>query len=302
MPELPEVETVRRQLEPLLLGKRLVEVTIDDARLTRPEPPEAIAGLLRGREVRTVGRRGKYLLFQLDEELSWLVHLRMTGSFAVGEADRGSGNQAPQGDGADLHRRATVVLDDGRVISYRDVRRFGTWALLENDDREAYLEARLGPEPLDESFDGAWLGERLAGSQASIKSALLDQRAVAGVGNIYADEALWRARIHPTSHGGALDSDTVDTLVEAVRAVLERGIERQGATLRDYSAPNGAAGRMQDEFAVYGREGEPCSRCGAPIAKLQLAGRGTWFCPDCQPRPRARRRTSSRPRKTAPRA
>ena len=267
MPELPEVETVRRQLEPLVAGRRVSEVRIEDARLTRPVPPEEVAALLRGRRVRAVGRRGKYLVFELDRKLRWLAHLRMTGSFASGSVSSAK------------HRRAELVLDDGLTLSYTDVRRFGTWAVLEDVDCEKFLSARLGPEPLERSFDAGWLAECLAGSHATIKSALLDQRTVAGVGNIYADEALWRARIHPERPSATLSEGELEQLVDALRHAIGRGIERQGATLRDYRAPNGASGAMQEEFAVYGREGEPCEACAAPIAKTRLAGRGTWYLP-----------------------
>ncbi len=294
MPELPEVETVRRQLAPLMRARRLAEVTIVDERLTRPDPPEAVAAMLAGTEVVDVGRRGKYLVFELDAELSWLVHLRMTGSFATSEPSRDSDAAiGPAGSTAELdqagHRRATIVLDDGLCVEYHDVRRFGTWTVLERDELDAYFDMRLGPEPLDSAFDQAWLSRRLESSRAPIKAALLDQRTVAGVGNIYADEALWRAGVHPGRAGSSLRAPEIERLVEAVRAALAKGIERQGATLRDYRAPNGARGTMQDEFAVYGREGEPCERCAAPIAKTRLAGRGTWFCSGCQPAPRRRR-------------
>jgi formamidopyrimidine-DNA glycosylase len=182
----------------------------------------------------------------------------------------------------DPHRRALVGLDDGTQLAYRDVRRFGTWLLLEPGELNPYLDARVGPEPLDARFTAARLGERLASRRAPLKAVLLDQRAVAGLGNIYVDEALWRARIHPLRRANDLDKDELRRLHRAIRTTLERGIARQGSTLRDYSAPDGAYGSMQDEFRVYGREGEPCERCGTPIAKIRLAGRGTWFCPRCQ--------------------
>ena len=145
-----------------------------------------------------------------------------------------------------------------------------------------YLDARVGPEPLDARFTAARLGERLAKRRAPLKAALLDQRTVAGLGNIYVDEALWRARIHPLRPANDLDTDELRRLHRAIRTTLERGIARQGSTLRDYAAPDGAYGSMQDEFRVYGRDGEPCERCGTPIAKIRVAGRGTWFCPQCQ--------------------
>jgi len=163
------------------------------------------------------------------------------------------------------------------------VRRFGTWALLEPGELEDYFASRrLGGEPLERGFTTRALTESLAGRRTPIKAALLDQRAAAGVGNIYADEALWRARIHPLRPAGSLDGDEITRLRKAIQAALEMGIARQGATLRDYRDPEGRRGRMQDEFKVYGRAGEPCQRCGTPIEKTRAAGRGTWYCPKCQ--------------------
>ena len=183
----------------------------------------------------------------------------------------------------DPYTRAVVRLDDGSDVAYRDVRRFGTWAVLEPEEADAYLAARLGEEPLERAFTAKALAARLAGRRAPVKAALLDQRAVAGLGNIYADEALWRARVHPLRAARELAHEELRRLHRAVRAVLAAGIARQGATLRDYAQPDGAAGGMQHEFKVYGRAGEPCDRCGTPIEKIRAAGRGTWYCPRCQP-------------------
>jgi formamidopyrimidine-DNA glycosylase len=273
VPELPEVETIRAGLAPLLTGKRIEEVRIHDARLTRPEPPEEVEARLTGQHVENVLRRGKYLIVELSSGDHLLVHLRMTGSFRYGE---------PDGLPTDPYRRAVVRLDDGSDVVYRDVRRFGTWLVLERDELDDYLAARLGPEPFAASFTAARLAASLAGRRAPVKAVLLDQRAVAGVGNIYADEALWRARLGPERAGLSLDPVEVKALHRGVRAALRAGIARQGATLRDYRDPSGGSGTMQDEFRVYGRDGEPCRRCGTTIAKTRLAGRGTWFCPGCQ--------------------
>jgi formamidopyrimidine-DNA glycosylase len=174
-------------------------------------------------------------------------------------------------------------LDNGSDVAYRDVRRFGTWRLLEPAEVDPYLRVRLGPEPLQPGFTSAWLGARLANRRAPVKAALLDQRTVAGLGNIYADEALWRARLSPFTPAGELDSAALRRLPRAIRAALRQGIARQGATLRDYRRPGGEEGAMQHEFHAYGRTGEPCDRCGTPIEKWRVAGRGTWFCPRCQP-------------------
>jgi formamidopyrimidine-DNA glycosylase len=182
----------------------------------------------------------------------------------------------------DPHRRAVVTLDDGSDVAYRDVRRFGTWLLLEPSEVDTYLDAKVGPEPLAASYRTKHLAERLAGRRAPIKAVLLDQRTVAGVGNIYADEALWRARVHPLTPAAELTAEEVKAVHSAVRAALNAGIRRQGSTLRDYRLPDGSSGTAQERFKVYGRAGEPCKRCGTPIDKIRAAGRGTWYCPSCQ--------------------
>jgi len=272
MPELPEVETVRASLEPRLVGHRFEEVEILDSRLTRPLAPAEVAAELIGERVSAVDRRGKYLVVRFESGLVLLIHLRMTGNLVLSR----------NGAGAESHVRAVVRLDDGSDITYRDVRRFGTWLVLRVDEADAYLAARLGLEPLEREFSARDLGERLAERRAPVKAVLLDQRTLAGVGNIYADEALWRAQIDPRRPAGALDAREIGKLHRGVRRALEAGIARQGATLRDYRTPDGAAGGMQHEFKVYGRGGEPCLRCGTPIKKTRIAGRGTWFCPSCQ--------------------
>jgi len=274
VPELPEVETIRSSLEPGLTGRRLVRVEIRDPRLTRPLPPEAVSAELTGERVAGVRRRGKYLIVEFESGRHLLVHLRMTGTVL---------HPAPEGREDDTHVRAVVRLDDGSDVVYRDVRRFGTWELLEPGELEGYFEARrLGREPLERGFTTASLAAALAGRRLPVKAALLDQRAAAGIGNIYADEALWYARVHPLAPAGALAADEVAALRDGIRKALRLGIRRQGATLRDYRGADGSRGSMQDEFHVYGREGEPCNRCGTPIAKTRVAGRGTWYCPACQ--------------------
>lgn len=274
MPELPEVETVRRRLEPALTGRALRGVTISDARLTRPYDPVHIAAELQGERVQQVDRRGKYLILRFASGRALLVHLRMTGSFHVDEETS--------------HERAVLKLDDKTRVSYRDVRRFGTWLLLEPDEVQPYLDAKVGEEPFAALFTVAHLGEKIATRKAPIKSALLDQRTLAGLGNIYTDEALWWARIHPLRPAESLERDEVRHLHRAIRRALQRGIARQGADLGDGVY---RGGRMQKEFKVYGRADEPCDRCGTPIAKTRVGGRGTWFCPECQ----AASSSSSRP-------
>jgi formamidopyrimidine-DNA glycosylase len=276
VPELPEVETVRRALEPVLVGRRIDRAEILDARLTRPDDPARVAAELEGERVAAVERRGKYLIVRLASGGALLVHLRMTGSFRTGALDE-----------EDAYRRAVLRLDDGAGVAYRDVRRFGTWLLLAADELDPYLTTRLGPEPLEDGFTTRVLRERLAGRRAPLKAALLDQRTVAGLGNIYADEALWRARLHPRREAGTLGTAEVRRVHRAVREALEMGVARQGSTLRDYRAPDGTSGSMQDEFKAYGRLGEPCERCGTPIDRIVVGGRGTWYCPRCQRLPRS---------------
>ena len=274
MPELPEVETVRRALEPVLTGRRLIRVEIADSRLVRPLETLQVTAELEGERVAAVERRGKYLIVRFVSGCSLLIHLRMTGSL----------RHAPAGKLADdPYRRAVVRLDDGSDVAYRDVRRFGTWLVLGPGELEPYLAQRLGPEPLGR-LTARGLAARLERRRVPIKAALLDQRTLAGVGNIYADEALWYAQVHPLRPAGELDGDEVARVHRSVRRALRTGIERQGASLRDYALPDGATGTMQDDFRVYGRAGEPCDRCGTPIEKIRAAGRGTWYCPRCQPR------------------
>jgi formamidopyrimidine-DNA glycosylase len=280
MPELPEVETIRTQLAPSLAGRRIVRVEIRDPRLTRPEPPEGVAASLEGERIADVRRRGKYLVVAFESGRHLLVHLRMTGNVL---------HPAPADAGDDPYVRAVVSLDNGSDVVYRDVRRFGTWDLLEAGELDEYFAARrLGEEPLERTFTAERLGRALAGRRASVKAALLDQRAAAGIGNIYADEALWYARIHPLVPAGTLDRAAVAALRAGIRKALRLGVRRQGASLRDYRGADGGRGRMQREFRVYGREGEPCDRCGTPIAKTHAAGRGTWYCPTCQRPPAGR--------------
>jgi len=274
VPELPEVETVRARLEPVLVGRRLEHVEIHDPRLTRPFDPAGVAAELEGERIVAVDRRGKYLIVRFESGRALLIHLRMTGNLL-----HGNGEWLPP---ADPHRRAVVRLDDGSDVVYRDVRRFGTWLLVELHELEPYLGDRVGREPLERSFTTKRLAEALAGRRTPVKAAILDQRRLAGIGNIYADEALWRARIHPQRPAGELDPVELKALHGGIRTALRAGIERQGATLRDYRTPDGGSGAMQHEFKVYGREGEPCDRCGTPIEKIRAAGRGTWYCPNCQ--------------------
>ena len=264
MPELPEVETERGRLAARIEGRRIAGARIDDDRLTRPEDPSVIAAILDGEGVEAVERRGKYIVVRLESGQVLLVHLRMTGGFRYEPA---------------THERAVLELDDGTRVAYRDLRRFGTWLLLEPEEAEAHLDRRLGPEPLGRGFTADYLAQRLAGRKAPVKAAILDQKTVAGLGNIYADEALWHAGIHPLRPAGGLSPVDIAVLRAGIRKALRLGIRRQGADLGDGTYAGGA---MQHEFKVYGRLGEPCDRCGTPIEKTRAGGRGTWFCPVCQ--------------------
>jgi formamidopyrimidine-DNA glycosylase len=264
LPELPEVETERGRLAAVAEGKRIVSARIDDARLTRPEDPQLVAGVLTGDRIVAVDRRGKYIVVRLESDAVLLVHLRMTGGFRYAPA---------------THERAVLDLEDGSRVAYRDTRRFGTWLLAEEGEAEHLLEIKNGPEPLGRGFTNAFLAGRLAGRHAPLKAAVLDQRTVAGLGNIYADEALWHARLNPLRPAGELTDEEIGALRDGIRKALRLGIRRQGADLGDGAY---AGGRMQDEFRAYGRDGEPCDRCGTLMVKTRAGGRGTWFCPTCQ--------------------
>ena len=278
MPELPEVETIRRQLAPHLEGRVLTRVEILDPRWTQPQPSEEVAGGLRGATVQRIDRAGKYLVWDLSSGASLLMHLRMTGTLLF--------DPAP----APLRARVWIGLSDGHELAYVDPRRFGTGHLVAGADaRDAYLGARLGAEPLTAQFTAAYLRSRARGRRAPVKAFVLDQRHIAGVGNIYADEALFRARIHPLRAVGSLRGPQLEALREAIDHALAAGIAAKGATIDDFRHLDGAHGSFQDRFLVHRREGEPCVRCATPIRKLVVGGRGTYVCERCQPRPRPRR-------------
>jgi formamidopyrimidine-DNA glycosylase len=287
MPELPEVETVRRQLEPRLRGRRIAGAQVLDPLWCAPRPPAEVERALGGGRIAGIGRRGKYLLLELEGARFLVMHLRMTGNllWVAPEADR---RDAP-------HLRMRLRLDDGSRVLFTDQRRFGTGLVIDGQDRlQAHLAERLGPEPLEPSFTPDALRRTAAGRTAPIKAFLLDQRRVAGVGNIYADEALFRARIHPLRAAGRLRREEVERLHGAIRETLEAGIAASGASIDDYRDSNGEPGSMQDEFLVHLREGKPCVRCGRPVRKLRVAGRGTYVCTRCQPAPRPRRTERAR--------
>jgi formamidopyrimidine-DNA glycosylase len=299
VPELPEVETVCRQLDPELRGKTIEALEVLDARWCRPTPPRKLERAVAGATIEGLGRRGKYLLLGLEGERTLVMHLRMTGNLVLVEGDRrfdpSVGMRLYEGERStsERHLRARFRLGDGRQLWFTDPRRFGEAFLIE-DAKLGERFAKLGPEPLSEDFTPEVLGEGAAGRTAPLKSFLLDQSRVAGVGNIYADEALFRARLHPLSPAGSMRTEHTAALRDAVVAALEAGIERGGASIDDYRDGRGEKGSMQEEFLVHTREGEPCPACGGPISRIVVSGRSTYYCPSCQVRlrrrPRPRRR------------
>jgi formamidopyrimidine-DNA glycosylase len=279
MPELPEVETVRRQLAPHLTGRRIAAATVLDPRWCEPAPPEHVAEAVTGREIESVDRRGKYLTLALAEEVFLVMHLRMTGNLLFVGSDHDTAERP--------HLRVRMVLDDDNRVLFTDQRRFGTGVVVFGRSALVeYYDARLGVEPLSADFTPEVLRELARGRRAPVKAFLLSQERVAGVGNIYADEALFRARIHPLRPVGTLRRPKLAALRDAVVASLQEGIDAKGATIDDFRHADGAYGSFQDRFLVHLRQGEPCVRCGTTIRKIRAAGRGTYFCPKCQPRPR----------------
>jgi formamidopyrimidine-DNA glycosylase len=290
MPELPEVETIRRQVGPLVEGRVLERLEILDPRWCAPLAPAELRDAVEGRRVEALGRRGKYLVWELEDDVFLMAHLRMTGTLLYDPPE-----DAP-------YQRVVFVLDDGHALRFCDPRRFGTGELaLGARSRDAFFAARLGIEPLGGELTGERLRALARGRRAPVKAFLLDQRKVAGVGNIYADEALYRARIHPLRPANALKRGQVAGLREAVIAALEEGVAAKGASIDDFRHPDGVQGSFQDRFLIHLREGEPCLVCGREVRKLRAAGRGTYVCEKCQPRPRqaATRYSARRPERSA---
>jgi len=282
MPELPEVETVRRQLAPAMEGLRLESLEVLDPRWCAPAHPGEPADAVAGRRIERVWRRGKYLVVALEDEVSLVMHLRMTGTLLL----MGAADDVP--DRRHLRARLRLAPGDIRVL-FCDQRRFGTGVVLLGEKAlDDYFGARLGVEPLSPDFTAEALRAMAAGRRAPVKAFLLSQERIAGVGNIYADEALFRARIHPLRPVGSLKAPQLAALRDAVVGSLEAGIDARGATIDDFRHADGARGSFQDRFLVHLREGEPCPRCGTTIRKMRAAGRGTYVCERCQPRPRAR--------------
>jgi formamidopyrimidine-DNA glycosylase len=290
MPELPEVETIRRQLEPALRGRRIESAEVLDARWTRPAPPAEVERALAGHRIEQVERRGKYLVLRLDGDRALAMHLRMTGNLLLEP-----GAQRPQL----RHLRAVIRLEGGGRLLFTDARRFGHAVILDGDGLDDYFAARLGVEPLSQALTAEELCRLASGRRAPLKSFLLNQTGIAGIGNIYADEALHRAALHPLSPAGSMKAEDCERLREGIVATLEAGLRSGGASVDDYRDARGERGAMQDEFLVHTREGEPCPRCGAEIRRIVVAGRSTYFCPSCQRRLRRRPRRPARRRSAA---
>jgi formamidopyrimidine-DNA glycosylase len=291
MPELPEVETVARDLRPRLVGAEIVGVRSSWARTLRNVDADSFAAAVTGRTIEAVGRRAKLLVIELSGGLGLTIHLKMTGQLFV------VGSGAPD----DPYVRLVLELDGGRELRFRDIRKFGKIGLYERDprSRELLIEpggagvfAATGPEPLDDAFTLRDFRRRLRARRGRLKPLLLDQSFLAGVGNIYADEALWAARLHPLRPAASLHPADEKRLYDAIRRVLAEAVERRGSSIDDYTAPDGD-GAMQERLQVYQRTGEPCPRCGRPIRRIVVGGRSTHFCSWCQ-RLRAAQRNAVR--------
>ncbi len=279
MPELPEVETIRRQLAPIAEGRAIEAAEVNDDRWVLPHTVDEFENLLAGRRILKLGRRGKYFVLALDGGSALVMHLRMTGNllFLPDDAEPPS---------AHLRGQLWLSGDQGRAagsLAFVDPRRFGTAEVIATQEAlNEYLDARLGPEPFDASFDGPSLHQHTRGRKSPVKAVLLDQRVVAGVGNIYADEALYRAGIAPHKRAARLTRAQCELLAETIRDALAAGIDAKGASIDDFRDAYGVKGSFQDQFLVHRREGLDCPGCGAAVVKTRVAGRGTYFCRACQ--------------------
>lgn len=270
MPELPEVETVRRGLALKMTGRRIVEAELRRQDLRRPFPP-MLARTLTGAKIGRLARRGKYILIELDDNGTLLLHLGMSGRITAG----------PGGTPHATHDHVVLTLDDGTVVRFNDARRFGLLDYMLRGEEAAHpLLAGMGPEPLEPGFDAPYLAAKLAGKMTPIKAALLDQKVVAGLGNIYVCEALYRAEVSPRRLAAAVTGARVRKLAAAIKATLSDAIEAGGSSLRDYVQADGELGYFQHKWAVYGREGEPCPGCTCKegVRRIVQSGRSTFFC------------------------
>lgn len=280
MPELPEVETIRRTLENLVIGKTIERVQVDWPNIIRePADPLAFRMMVEGQTIRQIRRKGKFLLFYLDE-LTLVSHLRMEGKYVLQR----------KGEPVDKHTHVVFAFSDDTELRYRDVRKFGTMHLVPTGlefDRPPL--SKLGPEPFDKEFTVGYFTKALAKTSRKIKAVLLDQTVVSGLGNIYVDEALFRAKIHPERLARSLTKGEIARLRKEIIKTLSEAVEKGGSTIRTYMNSQGQIGMFQLELKVYGQEGKPCQRCGIQIEKIKVGGRGTHFCPKCQKIPAPRK-------------
>jgi len=270
MPELPEVETVRRTLEQVLVSKKITHISVFYAKMIQHQSMEDFTTLLQNQTFKSLDRRGKYLIFNFDS-LSLLVHLRMEGKFFIRSMN----------DPIQKHEHVAFDLDNGMSLRYHDTRKFGTMELLPTEkisDRLSFL----GPEPMSDSLTFAYLYPKIKKSQKTIKSLLLDQTIISGLGNIYVDEVCFLSRIHPSKKGNRLTKKQIESIITSAQKVIGKAIELGGSTIRSYTSSLGVTGRFQNELFVHTREGEPCKECGATILKTKVSGRGTYYCPVCQ--------------------
>jgi formamidopyrimidine-DNA glycosylase len=270
MPELPEVETIKNELSPHIVGHAFTDIAVLWDRTVRKPSAKEFCHQLVGKTITGLSRRGKYLIFHLDSGDHLVIHLKMSGSLLLGR------NSSPPPD----HTRAILHLDGGVSIFFRDPRKFGRMWLV-RDSAEA--TNRLGPEPLEAGFTPQVLAKRLQGRKAPIKALLCDQSVIAGVGNMYADEALYAARIHPLRHGGSLTQQEIGRLHQAIQEVLRAAIGNKGASVVNYYRPGGETGTAHFEFKVAHGHNKTCPVCGGPIQRIAVRHRGTYFCPRCQP-------------------
>jgi formamidopyrimidine-DNA glycosylase len=271
MPELPEVETIRNELTPLVIGRRITGITLEWEGIVKKPALKEFYSRLPGQVITGLSRRGKYLTFSLESGLALVIHLKMTGSLLMNHAS----------DEPARHTRAVLHLDNSGEIRFRDPRKFGAMWLVEDPER---MVSKLGPEPLEKGFTARVLAERLANRKAPIKPILLDQHFIAGIGNMYADESLYDAKIHPLRPAASLSQEEIARLHKAIQEVLRAAITSKGASVENYFRPGGELGTAHFEFRVaHGLGGKLCPRCGTPIERIVVRNRGTYFCPKCQP-------------------
>lgn len=273
MPELPEVETIRKTLEQLVLGKEIKAVSVFWPKIIKkPEEVEQFQDALVGQEIKRIGRRGKFLIFYMTD-YALVSHLRMEGKYGL----------YPKNEERDKHTHVIFSFTDDTELRYRDVRKFGTMHLFtKGEELDALPLSQLGPEPFSNEFTLKHLQERLAKTNRSIKAVLLDQKVVVGLGNIYVDEALFRSGIHPEREANSLKKKELTILHQEIIATLKEAVEKGGSTIRSYVNSQGEIGMFQLELLAYGRNGEPCKKCSATLERIVVGGRGTVFCPKCQ--------------------